>query len=356
MLPPLLLLGALAGPPAACVDDFGCSLNGVCAGGRCRCDAAWRGARCGALNLLPAKPRNGYGGLNSTTSSWGGGAAFDPATGKYAMVVSEFDRHCGLVSYHHNSRCVLAEADSPSGPYEPVAVLVDANCMGTTTARDPRTGAWLFSGYHVNQSECLLCSGGVTPDLPKHAEGKAGPCSRGVGAVDTKNALLARSGSRGPWRDAGPGVPNVGADVQPFFSANGSFFISESMSYPGTSSCCINQRNGSTSGSEWCDRATNGNSTSFVSLRVAASLADGLAGRWSENLIQSWVAADNLTQHRPCFNWEGALPLPLSRCRCRGCRCCCLSSCHSGLSLRVAEMCRLDVLDRPQGPLPSTRT
>ena len=213
MLPPLLLLGVLAGPPAACVDDFGCSLNGVCAGGRCRCDAAWRGARCGALNLLPAKPRNGYGGLNSTTSSWGGGAAFDPATGKYGMVVSEFDRHCGLVSYHHNSRCVLAEADSPSGPYEPVAVLVDANCMGTTTARDPRTGAWLFSGYHVNQSECLLCSGGVTPDLPKHAEGKAGPCSRGVGAVDTKNALLARSGSRGPWRDAGPGVPNVGADV-----------------------------------------------------------------------------------------------------------------------------------------------
>ena len=314
LLLPMLVRSASG---AVCSSDLGCSLNGRCVGGRCQCDAAWRGPRCGELALLPAASQNGYGGPGSNVSSWGGGAAFDPVTGKFIMVVSEFDRHCGLASYHHNSRCVLAEAHRAAGPYAAVAVLVAANCMGTVAARDPQTGAWLFSGYHVNQSECLLCSGGVTPDLPKHADGKSGACSPpGPGTVDTKNALLARNSPRGPWRDAGSGVPNVGADVQPFFSANGSFFISEGMNYPGTSSCCVNHPNGTTSGNEWCDHATDGNSTSFVSLRVAASLADGLAGRWSNNLVQSWTAADRPGSYAPCFNWEGAMNafalLPLS--------------------------------------------
>ena len=41
-------------PPTPCKTDAGCSLNGHCGAGACRCDAAWTGYRCELLNLAPA--------------------------------------------------------------------------------------------------------------------------------------------------------------------------------------------------------------------------------------------------------------------------------------------------------------
>ena len=54
---------------AACTGDLDCSLNGVCvAGGRCVCDAGWRGAVCGNLSLGVTDPTLGLP-WGSTSSS-----------------------------------------------------------------------------------------------------------------------------------------------------------------------------------------------------------------------------------------------------------------------------------------------
>jgi hypothetical protein len=68
---------------APCETDLDCQLNGECTAGACVCDAAWRGANCSVLALLPAKLVNGYGHTASNVSSWGGQIARDPSTGRY---------------------------------------------------------------------------------------------------------------------------------------------------------------------------------------------------------------------------------------------------------------------------------
>ena len=41
---------------AVCSSELDCGLNGDCIGGACACDAAWRGATCTELNLVPLAP------------------------------------------------------------------------------------------------------------------------------------------------------------------------------------------------------------------------------------------------------------------------------------------------------------
>ena len=78
-----------------CVDDEGCSLNGRCVNGSCRCLAAWSGPSCGLLNLLPTRRTAGLhtpAGASPATSSWGGSVAFDPSTATYHMYAAESAR------------------------------------------------------------------------------------------------------------------------------------------------------------------------------------------------------------------------------------------------------------------------
>ena len=55
---------------AVCVDDMDCSMNGVCSGGGCHCDAAWRGDNCEYMALLPGKVANDF--KEPGVSTWGG--------------------------------------------------------------------------------------------------------------------------------------------------------------------------------------------------------------------------------------------------------------------------------------------
>ena len=102
---------------AKCTEDLDCQLNGLCTVGACVCDPAWKGANCSVLNLLPAKLSNGFGHPGSTTSSWGGNAVQDPKSGKWIMQVDEMNMRCGLGTWGQNSHCILAESDTPNGPY-----------------------------------------------------------------------------------------------------------------------------------------------------------------------------------------------------------------------------------------------
>lgn len=95
VMPMLLLL--LAGPAqAAGASDLACSLNGVLVGGKCKCDAPWKGAVCAKLDIRPKKKGTppAYGFAPNVTS-WGGNVIRNDA-GSYDLFVSEMVGGCGL--------------------------------------------------------------------------------------------------------------------------------------------------------------------------------------------------------------------------------------------------------------------
>ena len=71
----------------ACKTDADCSLNGLCSGGSCVCDAAWGGAKCASFNVLPANKTTGYRQIEpqvpANISSWGGGSWYDETDKKW---------------------------------------------------------------------------------------------------------------------------------------------------------------------------------------------------------------------------------------------------------------------------------
>ena len=101
-----------------CTDATDCSLGGLCAKGKCVCDATFMGPNCVALNLdlatrgpawspAPGEKRNG---------SWGGNVVLG-AGNKFHLFYAEFVGHCGLGSWGTNSEVGHALASSPQGPY-----------------------------------------------------------------------------------------------------------------------------------------------------------------------------------------------------------------------------------------------
>jgi hypothetical protein len=54
-------------PPAVpCTSDLGCSLNGACQAGKCKCTAPWSGSQCGELKFAAASPAAGRDLYNSS--------------------------------------------------------------------------------------------------------------------------------------------------------------------------------------------------------------------------------------------------------------------------------------------------
>ena len=117
------LLGAVALAAAAgCLDDEGCSLNGVCASGACRCFPPWEGPTCGTLATLPQPRVHAYGGAGN--ASWGGSVV--AAGGGYHLYVSTMTEGCGLLNWQTNMNIVHAVAPTPLGPFQQRATAVPA--------------------------------------------------------------------------------------------------------------------------------------------------------------------------------------------------------------------------------------
>ena len=129
-----LLLGALFALLSAegCKIDEDCSLLGRCdaATSTCKCDAGWRGADCGELELLPAAPSSGYNLTAQGISTWG--ANIFPVHGsedgdgdEWHMLASEFENKCGIDHWSPNSAIVHATSTSgAAGPYKRQSVAV----------------------------------------------------------------------------------------------------------------------------------------------------------------------------------------------------------------------------------------
>ena len=105
-----------------CAADIDCSLNGICNGGSCDCDAPWSGDACETLDVKPVSFPQGYGQSPKTTS-WGGGIIKGDDE-KYHMFVSRMTNDCPLSTWTQNSRIDHAVSSSVEGPYEFVDVAV----------------------------------------------------------------------------------------------------------------------------------------------------------------------------------------------------------------------------------------
>ena len=116
-------------------------LNGeVLAGGGCKCDVGWTGATCADLDLDPeAVVLYGTGSdAAADTSSWGGGPpAYDPATGKYHLFVSELAGNCGMGTWDRGSQAAHAVSSSELGPYKRVDLAIGTETHNTLYVRVP---------------------------------------------------------------------------------------------------------------------------------------------------------------------------------------------------------------------------
>ena len=250
-----------------------------------RCSAAWTGANCSLLNLLPATAGEGLGSRSSSWSFWGNKAIKDPVSGKYFMAADEMANHCGLGSFGSNSRSIMAQSDNATGPYTRVQVVVDSFSHGTWMERDPSSGRWILghmgSGAAIHRS-CKSCATGVTPP---GAKGAPCPQESAVPAAAQAGALVADS-PLGPWRSAGPHLIN-GANCEPFFMRNGTLFFVCPWGGTVKDSHCNNQNAG-------------------LTLHRAETLDAALAGNYTE-LTQNGPTylLGGTNQSKPCQNWEG---------------------------------------------------
>lgn len=190
--------------------------------------------------------------------------------------------HCGLGTWGQNSHCILAESDTPAGPYSKAVVLVDSWCHGSSPGRDPVTGTWIHNHMGsgtVRGGACTVCSAGVTP----HGA-KKGPCAD-AGKVDSAAAVVANS-STGPWK-AAPGLVN-GANCEPFFTQKGELYMACPSGGHSTAPNCKGEN-------------------AFLTMSHAKSVADALAGRFTHMPVRTKLAgtADNFSSVPTiCFNWE----------------------------------------------------
>ena len=227
-----------AGPPVAggCRTALDCDLNGECdaASGKCVCDAAWSGAHCAVLRLLPAPSEVATHALRlQGTSTWGGSVALSPTDGRYHMLAAIMEGNCGLNSYERNSAVVHAVSETPAGPYRLSAgngTVVPAFAHNPTVVQAPN-GSWVL--YHIGcgmgeRPIITGCRNGTTPVQPKErvdtgaAEAAVCPPSPSpvasvhrLGAVayscrggygDPPNVYVTEDLAKGQWRMQGLAV------------------------------------------------------------------------------------------------------------------------------------------------------
>ena len=158
-------------PPRSVMSEA-CNLNGHMVGGLCVCLAAWRGATCAELALLPAHPGAGLH-AQSNMSSWGGAVAFDGSKKKWVMFGNELVAGCGINSWEANSRIVRASTADLDQPFVVDEVVMPAFASEPSLAKLGEQ--WLL--YSIGNTSStkpprMDCREGYTP---------AGPAPNGTG-------------------------------------------------------------------------------------------------------------------------------------------------------------------------------
>lgn len=184
----------LTGGVQSCATDLDCSLNGICdeSKTKCVCDPGWTSSNCGTLDLRPATRGTGYNYTTVTNpgdystkgnSSWGGHVIQDrddPTL--FHLVISQFDKGCGLSAWRPFSYVIRAESRTgPRGPYKFAQRISDSFRHNPTTFWSPA------------DEKYLMYSIGISWDLPSK-------CSSSTPS-GYKNTISVSSAAdiRGPW-------------------------------------------------------------------------------------------------------------------------------------------------------------
>jgi hypothetical protein len=164
--------------PAQCSSSLDCSLNGVCSGGACACDAGWGGRCCGQFDFAPVDyAATGGGYQHAQTSTWGGNIIRNASTGRYHMWIAEMKPagadgagSCGLTTWALNSQITHVSSDAVGGPYarEEVAVNVWAH---NPIVRQAPDGTYVL--YHIGAG---ASSANATPPKGYCALNGTSPC------------------------------------------------------------------------------------------------------------------------------------------------------------------------------------
>lgn len=200
----------LAGMPE-CESDLGCSLNGDCVGGRCKCHSGWGGPRCGRLQLLPTTLQSGYNlVLSNATASWGGSTVLGD-DGLYHSFVGEMAEHCGLSAFLTNDRIVHAVSKTPLGPWVRQGPLhpfgVSAECPHAIHGPDGtylvfHTGCGNLSNPRSIQKPVRHdCANATTdPSMGISNEQQRQPLVATCGHTAERTSVFVSDSPAGPWK------------------------------------------------------------------------------------------------------------------------------------------------------------
>jgi hypothetical protein len=237
-----VLAALLISAARACATDLDCHLNGVCAGGVCACDAAWLGATCTTLNLLPSAPGDGTcdaarnGTARGYTTTWGG-VPWRGSDGAWHLAASEMARHCGMCSWGSQSQIARWSAPSLAGPYARDGTAVGPFAHNAAAIAVPRDGGAYGGGFllfHIgigcdsvgvhacNYSRLPLCANGTTPSTHTPSGGDE-PTPPGLARAQ----LHVAADAGGPWLPAPAAWKTAycSNNPAPLFLRNGSLML-----------------------------------------------------------------------------------------------------------------------------------
>jgi hypothetical protein len=201
----------------ACSNDLDCNLNGVCQQGQCICDAGWRAADCGELDLQPTPKDSGYNILEKGTSSWGSRIVRDPGDKDlFHLFVSEFPGGCGLEFWTPFSRIIRAESRTgPLGPYNYAQEVVGAFAHNPTVVYNAEEKVYAL--YHI----------GCPVKLPKTCEHMKFTCGKGNDLNGESGISVATSPDLRTWTHHGEILSTGGKGAWDETVTNPSAFVVE---------------------------------------------------------------------------------------------------------------------------------
>eukprot|EP00041_Stephanoeca_diplocostata_P005449 m.62073 g.62073 ORF g.62073 m.62073 type:complete len:480 (-) comp15790_c0_seq2:80-1519(-) len=200
----------------SCDRDWDCSLAGVCEAGACSCDAWATGPHCQLLNFVKPKDPTTHGLQMGGYYSWGGHAAYYPASKRYQGYFSFMCQHKTLSAWTTDSSIVRATSRNAVGPYTVQDMVVQPWAHNTMLVRDPSADKHLLffigtaSAPSKDWKPCI--SGSSQPEMHKNG----GNTTVGNPANDASQHA---NNDAGPAADP-PHPGDVSAATAPSLSSN----------------------------------------------------------------------------------------------------------------------------------------
>lgn len=275
---------ALLAAARACATDFDCSLNGVCSGGACACDAPWSGAACGTMTyaVTPAASQNLWTGPSSL-NTWNGPLIFSPDSTFHLFVPVYAHASLWTVLYYAHG-----VAGAVEGPYDFSSPNISSTSINPSSLVFPNssTGSPVYSLWIGDEIFVAAAAAGPYVAAAKNPAPSNSAPAYHAGAFyltdQSTTSLLTATSLAGPWTTFAtithPTLPYTVEDPFLYVDKRGNFhIINHAYSTAQKTNC----------------------SSSYVSSHFFAA-ADGKQWGHSDQPYGHTVQFDDGTQHSYC--------------------------------------------------------